>query len=102
MSRMSIIHFQSDMQLTINDILMLLSIVAVAMLIILLYHLIFTAVSLRKLSQRLDDLSEDVESIILKPLGAIDYMIDWFLAVVENMRGGDEIEEEDTKKKHKE
>ncbi len=90
------------MQLTINDILMLLSIVAVAMLIILLYHLIFSAVALRRLSQRLDDLSEDVESIILKPLGAIDYMIDWFLAVVENMRGGnDEVEDEKKKHHHK-
>lgn len=78
------------LQLTYNDVLTLLSIVAVAMLIILMYHLIFVSVALRRISQRMDDLSKDVEAVILKPIGAIDFIIDWFMAVVENMRGGDD------------
>ncbi len=74
------------LQLTYNDVLMFLSIVAVAMLIILLYHLIFASVSLKRMAQRMDDLSKDVEAIILKPISAIDYVLEWFLAVVESMR----------------
>ncbi len=78
------------LQLTYNDVLTLLSILAVAMLIILLYHLIFAAVSFRRIADRMDELSKDVESIILKPIGAIDYVIDWFIAVIESMREGKE------------
>lgn len=74
------------LQLTYNDVLTFLSIIAVAMLIILLYHLIFAAVSLKRIADRMDDLSKDVEAIILKPIGAIDYVLDWFLSVVESMR----------------
>ncbi len=74
------------LQLTYNDVLMFLSIIAVAMLIILLYHLIFAAVSLKRIADRMDELSKDVEAIVLKPIGAIDYVLDWFLSVVESMR----------------
>ncbi len=74
------------LQLTYNDVLTLLSIIAVAMLIILLYHLIFASVSLKRIADRMDDLSKDVEAIILKPIGAIDYVLDWFLSVVDSMR----------------
>lgn len=74
------------LQLTYGDVLTLLSIIAVAMLIILLYHLIFASVSLKRIADRMDDLSKDVEAIILKPIGAIDYVLDWFLSVVESMR----------------
>lgn len=82
------------LQLTYNDILTLLSIIAVAMLIIVLYHLMFASVAFRRIAQRMDDLSKDVEAIILKPIGAIDYLIEWFLAVVEGMR-----DDKDTKQK---
>lgn len=74
------------LQLTYNDVLTLLSIIAVAMLIILLYHLIFASVSLKRIADRMDELSKDVEAIILKPIGAIDYVLDWFLSVVDSMR----------------
>jgi hypothetical protein len=74
------------LQLTYGDVLTLLSIIAVAMLIILLYHLIFASVSLKRIADRMDDLSKDVEAIILKPIGAIDYVLDWFLTVVDGMR----------------
>ncbi|MEQ1849746.1 MAG: hypothetical protein ABL890_04110 [Candidatus Peribacteraceae bacterium] len=78
------------LQITYSDILTLLSIIAVALLIIILYHLIFVSTSLRRTAERVDQLSEDIESLILKPIGTIDYMIDWFIAMVENMKGGGE------------
>jgi len=79
------------LQITYSDILTLLSIIAVALLIIILYHLIFVASSFRRTADRIDALSEDIESLILKPIGTIDYVIDWFIAMIEGMqKGGDE------------
>ncbi len=82
----------ASFQLTYGDVLTLLSILAVAMLIILLYNLIFFSISLRRMSERLDSLSKDVEAVILKPIGTIDYLIDWFVSAIEGMQIG--------KKKH--
>lgn len=84
------------MQLSINDILTVLSVIAVGMVIILLYHLIFVSVSLRRIADRMDDLSKEVEAVILKPIGAIEYLIDWFGSAVEGMR-----EKDERKKGHK-
>ncbi len=84
------------MQLNLNDILTILSILAVAMLVILLYHLIFVSVSLRRIADRMDQVSKDVEAVILKPIGAIDYMLDWVLSMVDTMR----VDSEHKKKHH--
>ena len=81
--------------LSLNDILLLLAIIAVAMLIVVLYHLIFISVSLKRFTERIEALSQDVEAIVLKPIGAIDYVLDWFLSAVEGMKKGH-------KHKHKE
>ncbi len=82
----------ASFQLTYSDALTILSIIAVGMLIILLYNLIFFSMSLRRMSERLDSLSKDLEAVILKPIGAVDYVIDWFITAVEGMQFG--------KKKH--
>ena len=84
------------MQLTYTDILTLLAIIALAMTIVLLYHLIFVSVSLRRISERWDDLSKEVEGLIIKPIGAIEFVIDWFSSFVEGMR----IEKEEKKAHH--
>jgi hypothetical protein len=83
------------MQLNLSDILTVLSVIAVGMVIILLYHLIFVSVSLRRIADRMDDLTKEVEAIILKPIGAIEYLIDWFASAVEGMR-----EKQERKKGH--
>ena len=86
------------MQLSLNDILSLLSVIAVLMLIVLIYHMIFVSVSLRRIADRMDDLSKEIEGLVLKPIGAIEYLIDWFASAVEGMRTGNEVDE---KKAHK-
>jgi len=78
------------LQLNLNDILTLLSILAVGMLIILLYHLIFVSVSLRRITGRLDQVSKDVEAVILKPIGAIDFILEWVLSLLDTMRNDGE------------
>lgn len=78
------------LQLNLNDILTLLSILAVGMLIVLLYHLIFVSVSLRRITGRLDQVSKDVEAVILKPIGAIDFILEWVLSLLDTMRADGE------------
>jgi hypothetical protein len=73
------------MQVSFADVLTILSIVAVSMLIILMYHLIFVSVSLRRIADRVDDVSKEVEGLVLKPIGAIEYLLDWFANAVEGM-----------------
>ncbi len=95
----SIVHLIRMAQLTYNDILTLLSIIAVAMLVILLYHLIFVSVALRRISERMESLSQDVESVILKPIGAVEYLVDWFISAIEGMQHGKKKKEEGHHKK---
>lgn len=76
----------APLALTYGNVLTVLSIIAVAMLIIVLYQLIFASISLRRIADRMEQLSRDVEAVILKPIGAIDYALDWVLSLVDNMR----------------
>ncbi|MFA5800506.1 MAG: hypothetical protein WC840_06155 [Candidatus Peribacteraceae bacterium] len=78
--------FLVHMQITYNDVITLLTILALVMVIVLLYHLIFVSVSLRRIVGRWDELSKEVEALILKPIGAVEYVLDWFASVVEGMR----------------
>jgi len=75
-------------EITYGDVLTLLSIIAVVLLIVVLFNLIFVSASLKRVADRLDSLSEEVESLIMKPIGTIDYVIDWFIALIENMQKG--------------
>jgi hypothetical protein len=72
--------------LTIVDLFLLLKILAVLLGIIVLYQLVFATLSLRRLLKRYDLLSQDIEALIVKPVSAIDSIIDWFLAVMEGMQ----------------
>ena len=69
---------------TYSDVLTLLSIIAVGMLIVLLFNLIVFSSSLKRLSQRLDRVSRDIETIVLKPIGMVDSVVDWVLGAMEH------------------
>ncbi len=89
------------MTITYSDVLTILSIIAVVMLIVLLYHLIFVSVSLKRIADRMDDLSKEVEAVVLKPIGAIEFLLDWFSSVVEGMMSSREEEDHHKKVHHK-
>ncbi len=71
--------------LTYNDILTLLSIIAVGMAIILLYHMVFVAVNLRRLSGRIEEITAQLEKVIIKPLQALESGIDWLSSAMAGM-----------------
>lgn len=55
--------------------------IAVAvMLMIVLYHVIFIVVDLRKVLRRVDNVTEEVETVIMKPLSMTDQAIEWVVA----------------------
>lgn len=54
--------------------------IAVAvMLIVVLYHVIFIVVDLRKIARRISGVTEEVESVIMKPLAMTDQAMEWMI-----------------------
>lgn len=62
-----------------EDIMMGLYIAVAVMLIVVLYHVIFIVVDARKIARRISNLSEEVETVIMKPLSMIDQLIEWMV-----------------------
>lgn len=66
-----------------NTILTGLWIAAAVFALIVLYHLIFIVVDLRKIMRRFEDLSREVEDVVMKPLSMIDRILQWVIDMVE-------------------
>lgn len=92
-------HFGSmgSLQLTLGDVFLLLQLLAVLLGIIVLYQLVFATMALRRIMKRYDALSQDIEALLIKPVSAIDSIIDWFLAVMDGMQSSKKEEEKKLK-----
>jgi cell shape-determining protein MreC len=66
------LHF---MQLTPETVLTFLSIVVAVMLIVVLYHILFIAVDLRKIMRRMNEMTEEVEMLLMKPFMIADKLL---------------------------
>lgn len=71
---------------TPQDILLFLSIVVAIMLVIVLYHVMFIVVDLRKIARRLEDVTAEVEAVILKPISMADQIFQWILEKIESKK----------------
>ena len=56
------------------------------MLIIVLYHLLFIVVDARKIVRRFEDLTQQVEAVILKPLSLADNAFQHVIEFLEKKR----------------
>lgn len=65
------------------DILQGLYIAVAIMLIVVLYHVIFIVVDLRKVLRRIEGVSQEVESVIMKPLSMTDKALEWVNGFIE-------------------
>ena len=65
------------------DILHGLYIAVAVLLIIALYHVIFIVVDLRKTMRRIENITEEVEAVIMKPLSMTDKAIEWVAGFIE-------------------
>jgi hypothetical protein len=72
------------MMLTANDVLTAILILVAVMLVIVLYHVLFIVVDLRKVMRRVEDVSHQVEEIIMKPLTMTDKILEWVLEYIES------------------
>jgi cell shape-determining protein MreC len=61
------------------------AIVAV-MVIIVLYHILFIVVDLRKIARRFEDVTSQVEAVILKPLAIADQAMQWVTHLIEQQK----------------
>lgn len=61
------------------DIMMGLYIAVAVMLIIVLYHVIFIVVDLRKIARRISGVTQEVEAVIMKPLAMTDQAMEWMI-----------------------
>lgn len=60
-----------------QDILMGLYVAVAVLLLIVLYHVIFIAVDARKVAKRIERVTREIETVLLKPLGMTDSALDW-------------------------
>ena len=69
----------SEITVTMEGLLSVLYAVVAVMIIVVLYHLLFIVVDLRKIMRRLEDTTAQVEAIILKPLAILDEAFQWVM-----------------------
>lgn len=60
--------------------------VVAVMIIVVLYHLLFIVVDLRKIMRRFEETTAQVEAMILKPLAIIDEAFSWVIDHVQHAK----------------
>jgi len=71
------------MPLTTNDVLVFLEIIALLLLVVVLFHLVFVALDLRKIVKRFNVVTAQLEQVILKPINMADATVEWIAAFLE-------------------
>ena len=74
--------------LTSTDVLTYLQITVAVLLVVVLYHVLFIAVDLRKVLRRIESITHEVENIIMKPINAADYILEGIVKYLESQQGG--------------
>jgi hypothetical protein len=72
------------MPLTSADVLIFLSILIGIMFVVVLYHVLFIVVDIRRVMRRVDSITEQVEAVVLKPLAIADQAIASIMELFEN------------------
>lgn len=66
---------------TLGDVLLLVAILSLGLVsflvAIFLYHLIFVVMDLRQVMKRLNDISAEIEEMIMKPVEVVAQVMDW-------------------------
>ena len=69
--------------LSTADILLALKFGTGLLLVLVLYHLLFVVVDLRKIIRRVDHVTREVEDVIMKPVSMADSIVVWLKQVLE-------------------
>ena len=65
------------MEISSGDILAFLYILIGVMLVVVLYHVLFIVVDMRKIMRRVEGITQQVEEVILKPISIADQIFVW-------------------------
>ena len=78
----------SQITVTMQGLLSVLYAVVAVMILIVLYHLLFIVVDLRKIMRRFEETTAQVEAMILKPLSIIDEAFSWVMDHMQHAKKG--------------
>ncbi|PIP65293.1 hypothetical protein COU77_02685 [Candidatus Peregrinibacteria bacterium CG10_big_fil_rev_8_21_14_0_10_49_16] len=53
------------------------------LIIVVLYHVLFIVVNLRKVIRRIESVTAELESVVIKPLNMVDTILEWVAGQVE-------------------
>ena len=67
-----------------SDLLLGMEFAIAILLLIVLYHVIFIVVDLRKVMRRVEGITQELEDVLMKPLGMIDAILQWVLDTIEH------------------
>ncbi len=70
------------MTLTYEQALMFLYMLVAVMLIIVLYHAIFIVVDVRKITRSAQNVTEEVQKVVLRPLSVADQIMDYVMSMI--------------------
>ena len=76
----------ANVTVTMEGVLSVLYAFVAVLILIVLYHLLFIVVDLRKIMRRFEDTTAQVEAIILKPLSVIDEAFSWVVDHVQHSK----------------
>ncbi len=76
------------MEITYDNLLSGLYIAIAVMLIVVLYHVLFIVVDVRKIVRRASKVTEELQEVILKPVGIADKAMDWVMGFIEAQAQG--------------
>ncbi len=79
------------MVITLDALVGTLYAIVALMIIVVLYHLLFIVVDVRKMTRRFEDLTSELEAMLLKPIAILDQGFQWMI---------DHLEKQRHKKKH--
>jgi hypothetical protein len=71
------------MEITYDNLQSGLYIAVAIMLIVVLYHVLFIVVDVRKIVRRASKITEELQDVILKPVGMVDMAMDWAMGFLE-------------------
>ena len=83
------------------EILQGLWIAIAVMLIVILYHVLFVVVDLRKVMRRVEDITAQIEETVMTPISIADSLLQHAVAFIEGKQETEKKEKKPAKKKKK-
>jgi hypothetical protein len=74
------------MEITYENLLSGLYIAVAIMVLIVLYHVLFIVVDVRKIVRRAANMTEEIQTVIMKPVSIADKAMDWVVGFLEGQK----------------